>query len=74
MSPLKLSSTTVLIIDVMAGALSGQNVSIRVRGEVATLVNIEYPGRIVNPEKAMKTLGGVKELSQVCSSVIQGAY
>ena len=48
---------------------SGQNVKIKV-GEIHTLMNIEYPGRIENPDKAVKTLGGIDKLSQVCCSLV----
>ena len=39
-------------------------------GEIHTLMNIEYPGRIENPDKAVKTLGGIDKLSQVCCILV----
>lgn len=45
-------------------AASDQSAEIHV-GYIANLVNIEYPGCIKNPEKALQTLGGLKKLKEV---------
>ena len=45
-------------------ALSTQNIEIHYTN-IAKLIDIEYPGKIVDPEKALSTLGGLKNLTKV---------
>lgn len=43
---------------------SDQNVEVTY-SNIATLVDVDYPGKIVDAQKALKTLGGIKTLTKV---------
>lgn len=46
-----------------------QNIEISY-SHIATLIDIDYPGKIVDAHKALKTLGGLKKLTKVSGRTV----